>query len=94
MRGPAASSKTVALNADIGRNRLPAVTSMDVFNLFNAGTELGRQYDFRMTGATGFNKVLEIMNARVARLGLRASSFGCPCPSVEGCGRVLQEVSS
>jgi hypothetical protein len=86
------SSKTVALYTDIGQNRLPTVTSIDVrvakalqikrvrlnldfdvFNLFNAGTELGRQYDFRMTGATGFNKVLEIMNPRIARLGLRAS---------------------
>jgi len=43
----------------------------DVFNLLNAGTVLGRQYDARLTGATGFNEVLEIMNPRIARLGLR-----------------------
>jgi hypothetical protein len=43
----------------------------DVFNLFNAGTVLGRQYDARLTGPTGFNEVLEIMNPRIARLGVR-----------------------
>lgn len=43
----------------------------DVFNLFNAGTVLGRQYDYRRTGATGFNQTLEIMNPRIARVGLR-----------------------
>jgi len=43
----------------------------DMFNLLNAGTVLGRQYDARLTGATGFNEVLEIMNPRIARLGLR-----------------------
>jgi hypothetical protein len=43
----------------------------DIFNLFNAGTVLGRQYDYRRTGATGFNQVLEIMNPRIARIGVR-----------------------
>ena len=43
----------------------------DVFNLLNAGTVLGKQYDARLTGATGFNEVLEIMNPRIARLGVR-----------------------
>ena len=84
--------KDVALFTDIGQNRLPAVTSLDVrvgkaikvkrasvnidldiFNLFNAGTVLGRQYDKRLTGATGFNQVLEIMNPRLMRVGLRMS---------------------
>ena len=43
----------------------------DVFNLFNSGTVLGKQYDVRLTGATGFDQVLEIMNPRIARIGLR-----------------------
>jgi hypothetical protein len=43
----------------------------DVFNVFNAGTVLGRQYDARLTGPTGFGQVLEIMNPRIARLGVR-----------------------
>ena len=43
----------------------------DVFNLLNAGTVLGKQYDARLTGATGFGQTLEIMNPRIARLGVR-----------------------
>ena len=43
----------------------------DVFNLFNSGTVLGRQYDYRLTGATGFDQVLEIMSPRIARIGAR-----------------------
>jgi hypothetical protein len=43
----------------------------DVFNVLNSGTVLGRQYDERLTGATGFGNVLEIMNPRIARLGVR-----------------------
>jgi len=46
---------------------------LDIFNLFNSATVLGRQYDYRLTGATGFNQVLEIMNPRIMRLGLRFS---------------------
>jgi hypothetical protein len=44
---------------------------LDVFNLFNNGTVLGKQYDARLTGATGYDQVLEIMNPRIVRLGLR-----------------------
>ena len=43
----------------------------DVFNLLNQGTVLGKQYDARLTGPTGFGQVLEIMNPRIARLGVR-----------------------
>ena len=43
----------------------------DVFNVLNAGTVLGKQYDARLTGATGFGQTLEIMNPRIARLGAR-----------------------
>ena len=43
----------------------------DVFNLLNSGTVLGKQYDTRLTGATGFGSTLEIMNPRIARLGVR-----------------------
>ncbi|HYM22194.1 MAG TPA: carboxypeptidase regulatory-like domain-containing protein [Vicinamibacterales bacterium] len=44
---------------------------LDVFNLLNAGTTLGIQYDARKTGATGYNNTLEIMQPRIARLGVR-----------------------
>jgi hypothetical protein len=43
----------------------------DVFNLLNAGTVLGKQYDARLTGPTGFGQTLEIMNPRIARIGVR-----------------------
>ena len=43
----------------------------DVFNVMNSDTVLGRQYNLRLTGPTGFNQVLEIMNPRIARVGLR-----------------------
>jgi hypothetical protein len=86
------SLKDVLVIADIGTNRLPSVTTVDVragksfkvsrstidfnldiFNLFNSGTVLQRQYDIRLTGATGFNRPLEIMNPRIARIGVRVS---------------------
>jgi hypothetical protein len=44
---------------------------MDIFNVFNSGTVLGRQYDKRLTGVTGFNQILEIMSPRIVRIGLR-----------------------
>ncbi|MBI1875056.1 MAG: hypothetical protein HYS05_14365, partial [Acidobacteria bacterium] len=43
----------------------------DAFNLSNNATVLGRQFNRRLTGATGFQKTTEIMNPRVARIGLR-----------------------
>jgi hypothetical protein len=86
------SLKNVLVITDIGANRLPSVTSvdvrvgksfnvsratvdvsLDVFNLFNAGTALQRQYDIRLTGATGFNQTLEIMNPVIARIGARVT---------------------
>jgi hypothetical protein len=44
---------------------------VDVFNVLNKGTVLGRQYDVTATGSTGFNQPLEIMNPRLVRLGVR-----------------------
>lgn len=44
---------------------------LDIFNLVNSGTVLGRQYNQRLTGATGFDQILEIMNPRIMRLGVR-----------------------
>jgi hypothetical protein len=43
----------------------------DLFNVLNAGTILGKQYDARLSGSTGFGSTLEIMNPRIARLGVR-----------------------
>jgi hypothetical protein len=50
---------------------LRLAVDFDVFNLLNSATVLGRQYDARLTGATGFDQVLEIVNPRIARVGVR-----------------------
>jgi hypothetical protein len=79
--------KTVLLVEDVGDERLPSVTSLDarvgkefafnrvrfnvdldVFNVLNSSTVLGRQYNLRVSSA---DDVLEIMNPRVLRVGLR-----------------------
>lgn len=84
---PLARLKTVFLLDEAGDERLPGVTSLDlrvgkefnvnrlrlnfdfdVFNALNSATILGRQFDLRRTNA---DSVLEIMNPRVLRLGLR-----------------------
>jgi hypothetical protein len=44
---------------------------LDVFNLANSDVVLGKQYDARLTGAAGYDKTLEIINPRVARVGVR-----------------------
>ena len=43
----------------------------DLFNVLNSATVLGKQYDARLTGTTGFGQVLEIMTPRIARIGVR-----------------------
>ena len=48
-------------------------SSLDVFNVMNSSTVLGRQYDVTATGTTGFNQPLEIMNPRLLRFGVRFS---------------------
>ena len=84
---PLAARKSVLLVDDVGAERLPGVTSLDarvgkefafnrvrfnvdldLFNVLNSATVLGRQYDLRVTTA---DDVLEIMNPRVLRLGVR-----------------------
>jgi hypothetical protein len=55
-----------ALGSRRGRLNL----DVDVFNLFNSGTVLAREYDQR---STGFNQVLEIISPRIVRLGARVS---------------------
>lgn len=81
------SNKNVFVLGGVDWYRLPAVHSLDVrlgksqtigkirlnldidgFNILNISTILGRQYDLRLTTA---NQVLEIMNPRIFRVGLR-----------------------
>jgi hypothetical protein len=84
---PITRNKSVLAVDDVGDHRLPTMTNLDlrlgkefafnrvrfnvdldVFNALNKATVLGRQYDLRVTTA---NNVLEIMNPRVLRLGVR-----------------------
>jgi hypothetical protein len=48
--------------------RLNVNLDMDLFNLFNAGTVLGRDFD---VSSGSFNQVQEIMNPRIIRFGVR-----------------------
>jgi hypothetical protein len=48
--------------------RTSLALDLDVFNLLNRSTVLGKQYDARLTT---FGNTLEIMNPRIARLGVR-----------------------
>ena len=50
-------------------NRANVMFDVDVFNLFNSATVLGREYD--LNAGPDFNQVREIMQPRIARLGLR-----------------------
>jgi hypothetical protein len=65
-------SSVTSLDARIGKefafNRVRVNVDLDVFNVLNASTVLGRQYNLRVTSA---DDVLEIINPRVLRLGLR-----------------------
>jgi hypothetical protein len=70
-RLPAVTSFDVRAEKKFTFGSTKIAADFDVFNLFNRGTVLGKQYDARLTGATGFNQVLEIMNPRIARIGVR-----------------------
>jgi len=72
-RLPTVNTLDVRVGKLIKLQRASLNVDLDLFNLFNEGTVLGRQYDLRATGATGFNQVLEIMNPRIARIGVRFS---------------------
>jgi hypothetical protein len=70
-RLPKVSSLDARVEKAFKFNRLNVMFDLDVFNLFNNATVLGRTYDLRLTGDTGYNKVLEIMNPRIIRVGAR-----------------------
>ncbi len=70
-RLPAVNSLDVRLEKAFKIQRANLALDLDIFNVGNSATVLGRQYDLRLTGPTGFNKTLEIMNPRILRLGAR-----------------------
>ena len=70
-RLPAVSSLDARVEKKFTFGSASFAFDFDVFNILNSGTILGKQYDARLSGATGFGNVLEIMNPRIARLGAR-----------------------
>ncbi|HEX2443352.1 MAG TPA: TonB-dependent receptor [Vicinamibacterales bacterium] len=70
-RLPAVTSFDLRFEKTVQLRRSSVVFDVDIFNVFNAATVLGRQYDVEATGTRGFDSVLEIMNPRILRLGLR-----------------------
>jgi hypothetical protein len=79
--------KNVLLSSNVDNNRLPNVTTLDgrveksitfgrykaaldfdVFNLLNSGVTLANQYN---ASFSTFGQTLEIINPRIARVGLR-----------------------
>jgi len=70
-RLPAVTSLDFRVGKEFAFQRTRLNVDFDVFNLTNQGTVLRRQYDITLTGPTGANQVLEIMNPRILRVGLR-----------------------
>ena len=62
------TSLDVRVGKEFAVRRARFNVDVDVFNVLNSATVLGREYDYRLTS---FDSVREIMNPRVLRLGLR-----------------------
>jgi hypothetical protein len=67
-RLPTVTSLDFRVGKEIAIQRTRINIDLDIFNILNQSTVLGREYDFRLTT---FDNVKEIMNPRVLRLGLR-----------------------
>jgi hypothetical protein len=70
-RLPAVTTLDLRLGKTFTFGIAKVAADFDIFNLFNSGTVLARQYDVRLTGPTGFGQTLEVMNPRIARIGVR-----------------------
>jgi hypothetical protein len=55
-RLPAVTSLDTRIEKKFTFGRAAIALDFDVFNLLNAGTTLEKQYDARLTGATGFGQ--------------------------------------
>jgi hypothetical protein len=67
-RLPAVKSLDARIEKTFSVRQANIAFDVDVFNLLNSGTVLGRIYD---VSSTRFNDVAEIMNPRIARFGVR-----------------------
>ena len=56
------------MSKNITYRQLNVNLDMDIFNLFNSSTVLGRDYDL---ASSGFDQVREIVNPRIIRFGVR-----------------------
>jgi hypothetical protein len=72
-RLPAVKSVDARLEKVFSLRHATIAADADVFNVVNAATPLGKTYDLRLTGPTGFNQILEIMNPLIVRLGGRVT---------------------
>lgn len=69
-RLPVMNSVDVRVGKTFKANKTNFDVDLDLFNVFNLNTVLGRQYDMRSAAA---NTILEVMNPRTIRIGFRAS---------------------
>ena len=67
-RLPSVTSLDFRVGKEFAVRRARFNVDLDVFNVLNSATVLGREYDFQ---SASYNNVREIMNPRVLRLGLR-----------------------
>jgi len=67
-RLPNVNSLDARVEKEVTFRQTRVAFDVDVFNLLNSGTVLGRKYDVE---ADTFNQITEIMNPRIVRFGLR-----------------------
>ncbi len=67
-RLPTVHTLDARVSKNITYRRLNVNLDMDIFNLFNSSTVLGRDYDL---ASSGFDQVREIVNPRIIRFGVR-----------------------
>lgn len=73
-RLPATQTLDMRVGKTLKFNRVTMNVDLDIFNILNSATVLGRQYDASKTvGNTAYTQVLEIMQPRIARLGFRVN---------------------
>jgi hypothetical protein len=72
-RLPMVKSLDARLEKTFSFHHANIAADLDVFNVLNAATPLGKTYDLRLSGPTGFNQILEIMNPLIVRLGARVT---------------------
>ncbi|MCA1561511.1 MAG: TonB-dependent receptor [Acidobacteria bacterium] len=70
-RLPAVATFDLRVGKSLSLGPGKVMVDVDVFNLFDRGAVLERQYDVQATGPTGYDTILEIMHPRIVRVGVR-----------------------